>query len=470
MSPRPLCFVVMPFGQKPDPAGGPDINFDRIYHDAIAAGIEDAGMEPVRADEERTGGISRKAMLERLILSDYVVADLTTANANVFYQLGVRHTVRPAATLTIFAEHQPIPLDLNHSHSMSYVLGENNAFGKSEATSLRESVTAGLTGLQQRTNEDVAVDSPLFTLLGISEPGDIARLKTDDFRGKVQQNEQNKQDLTKIRTRGKDRSTRAEAAGEIAALRAKRFTPLDAVETATAVDLMLTYRALEDWDGMISVFGEMQDALQRQILVREQLGFAYNRRAGKNKDPADRAEALRILTEVEDQQGPSSETCGLIGRIHKDNWSETLASGDAIVAAGHLRKAVDAYTRGYMSDLRDAYPGINAVTLLDIKGDEGSLKTKASLLPVVRFAVEQRLKGSKPDYWDHATMLELAILDNEPEVAGEHLADALAVVRETWEPGTTANNLRMIQRARKERGADEPWLLSIIEALDAKSL
>jgi hypothetical protein len=54
-----------------------------------------AGLQPLRADEEVTGGIIHKPMFERLILCEYAVADLTTANANVFYELGVRHAVRP---------------------------------------------------------------------------------------------------------------------------------------------------------------------------------------------------------------------------------------------------------------------------------------------------------------------------------------------------------------------------------------
>src|SRR3954452_23535007 len=43
-------------------------------------------------------------MFERLILCEYAVADLTTANANVFYELGVRHAVRPYTTVLLFAE------------------------------------------------------------------------------------------------------------------------------------------------------------------------------------------------------------------------------------------------------------------------------------------------------------------------------------------------------------------------------
>lgn len=468
MSLKPLCFVVMPFGHKPDPAGGPEISFDRIYEVALAPGIEAAGMEPIRADEERTGGIIHKPMFERLLLCDYAIADLTTANANVFYELGVRHTARPATTLTIFAKHQPIPFDVNYLRSLPYDLGENNSFGDEEARTLREAVAARLKDLRDLNKEEDTVDSPLFQLLTDWQPGDIARLKTDIFRDQVQQNEELKRQLAAIREKGKKSERRAQAKADLNDFQTS-LGSLDAVEAATAIDLMLSYRALEDWDGMIAVHDAMPEMLKRQVLVREQLGFAYNRRAGANRNPADRQEALRILADVEEQQGASSETCGLIGRIHKDNWTDALDAADKVAAVGHLRNAIAAYVRGFMADQRDAYPGINAVTLLDIKGDEDSLALKSRLLPVVRFAVEQRLAGATPDYWDHATMLELAVLNDEPERALEHLADAAAVIRETWEPGTTANNLRMIERAWTSRGAETPWLSEIVQDLEARA-
>jgi hypothetical protein len=468
MSLKPLCFVLMPFGQKPDPAGGAAIDFDRIYTTALAPAIKDADMEPIRADEERTGGIIHKPMFERLLLCDYAVADLTTANANVFYELGVRHTARPATTLTIFAKNQPIPFDVNFLRSMPYDLGEKNAFGDTEAQALREAVSTKLKDLRALAIQQAPVDSPLFDLLKEWEPGNIARLKTDVFRQAVQLNEELKRRLAAIREKGKKKKARGEAIQELQSLRTE-LGALDAVEAGTAVDLMLSFRALEDWDGMIAVYSDMPEMLKRQILVREQVGFAYNRRAGKSKNLADRAEALRILTEVEAQQGPSSETCGLIGRIHKDNWTDAMKANDQLAATGHLKKSIEAYIRGFMADQRDAYPGINAITLLDIKGDEESLKLKKRLLPVVRFAVEQRLAGSEPDYWDHATMLELAVLNDEFELAAEHLADAVAVIRETWEPDTTANNLRMIERARVSRGGDTSLLVQIIEDLQARA-
>ncbi len=468
MTQRPLCFVIMPFGTKPDPAGGSDIDFDSIYQRALEPAIMDAGLDPVRADEERTGGIIHKPMFERLLLCDYAIADLTTANANVFYELGVRHTARPRTTLTIFAKHQPIPFDVNFLRSLPYDLGENNAFGDEAARMLREQVTVRLRDLRKLNVDQAPADSPVFTLLSEWKPGDIARLKTDVFRDRVQANEKLKRRLANIREMNKTEATRPNASAALKAFR-DELPDLDAVDAATVVDLMLSYRALEDWDGMITLYDEMPETLKRQVLVREQLGFAYNRRAGEKKNPAERAEALRILTEVADQFGPSSETLGLIGRIHKDKWKDAVEAEDTVAAVGHLDQAINAYRRGYLADQRDAYPGINLLTLLDIRGDETSLQEKDRLLPVIRFAVDQRLAGSAPDYWDYATMLELAVLQNDFDLATHHLASAVAIIRETWEPGTTANNLRMIERSRSARGKDTNALRKIIAELEKRA-
>src|SRR5207248_9537133 len=120
-------------------------------------------------------------------------------------------------------------------------------------------------------------------------------------------------------------------------------------------------------------------------------------------------------------------------------------TGDAAAAADFLNRAIDAYIRGFEADPRDAYPGINAVTLLDIEGSELADKRKAEILPVVRFAVNQRLKRAAPDYWDYATLLELAVLASNQADAARRLSEAVANVRETWEPERTGNNRQLIR-------------------------
>jgi len=119
---RQICFVDMPFRKKTDPATGVEIDFDQIYEKGIKPAVEAAGLDCIRGDEERTGGIIHEVMFARLLLSDFVVADLTSANANVFYELGIRHTARPYSTIPIFAMVGNPPFDVNFLRAIPYEL------------------------------------------------------------------------------------------------------------------------------------------------------------------------------------------------------------------------------------------------------------------------------------------------------------------------------------------------------------
>src|SRR5688572_19939019 len=155
---KPLCFVLMPFGRKQDSAGA-SIDFDAIYRDVIKPAISDAELEPLRADEEMTGGIIHKPMFERLILCEYAVADLTTANANVFYELGIRHAVRPCTTALIFSEKSRLPFDVALLRALPYGV---NAAGEAEnPAATRKALTDRLRAARQVQDKD----SPIFQLV-----------------------------------------------------------------------------------------------------------------------------------------------------------------------------------------------------------------------------------------------------------------------------------------------------------------
>jgi tetratricopeptide (TPR) repeat protein len=439
---NPICFVIMPFGIKTDPSGGPDINFDAIFEQAIRPAIEGARMEPLRADEERTGGIIHKPMYERLMLCDFAVADLTTGNANVFYEMGVRHAVRPQTTIAIFDQRQKPPFDLNFLRCLPY--------DASSLSQLAAALSRRLSELRDIAFQDNAIDSPIFQLLTDYRAPDIARLKTDVFRDRVRYAADLQRSLGRARRLG-DLNQVAQIESSLG--------PFDGVEAGVLVDLFLTYRALSGWAQMIALYERLPHVFKNTTLMREQYGLALNR-AGK------RAEALDELEAVAQETGPNSETNSLIGRVYKDLWSDALKAGDRNRAAGHLTRAIDAYLRGFEADWRDAYPGINAITLLEIRGDEASLARKAELAPVVRFAVKQRLKSTEPDYWDYATLLEIAVLEGDEQEAARQLQTALTFVREAWEPESTANNLRLIQQARQSRNLRQPWLDQILADLE----
>ena len=129
MDHRPLCFVLMPFGKK-DAGGGLAIDFDKVYDKLIKPAVLDAGLEPLRADEEDSGGIIHKPMFERLVLCDFAVADLTLANANVFYELGVRHAAKSRTTVLLFAEGRGrLPFDVQQLRAIPYEIDDNGIFG-----------------------------------------------------------------------------------------------------------------------------------------------------------------------------------------------------------------------------------------------------------------------------------------------------------------------------------------------------
>ena len=135
----PLCFILMPFGKKTG-ADGTTIDFDRVYGELIAPAAAAAELQPIRADEETTGGIIHKAMFERLILCPFAIADLTQANANVFYELGVRHAFRPFSTVQLVAEGSRLPFDIQMQRTIPYKLDANGGPDAAAAERTRAAV------------------------------------------------------------------------------------------------------------------------------------------------------------------------------------------------------------------------------------------------------------------------------------------------------------------------------------------
>jgi hypothetical protein len=437
---RPLCFVLMPFGTKTDPGSGVTINFDAVYQEVIRPAIEAAELKPIRADEEQVGGIIHKPMYERLILCEYAVADLTTANANVYYELGIRHAVRPWSTVLIFADGVRLPFDLGPMRGLAYHL---DAAGEATGpTTDREKLTERLRAARQQT-----IDSPLFQLLSDLSQPDISRLKTDVFRDRVEYSSMRQERLAEARRQG------------IEAVRQVRneLGDLNNQESAVVVDLLLSFRAVGAWDEMVALVEQMPPALARATLVREQYALALNRDGQDNK-------AERVLLNLISERGPSSETYGILGRVYKDRWEAAHKAGNKMLAKGQLDKAIDAYLKGFQSDWRDAYPGINAVQLMELR--EPPDPRLEELVPVVTYSVKRRIESTQPDYWDYATLLELAVLEGNEEKVMHLLPDTVAAVRESWEPASTLQTLRRLHLAREQRGAVPAWMTGVEQALE----
>jgi hypothetical protein len=430
---RPLCFVIMPFGRKTN-FDGKIVDFDRIYRDLLAPAIRAAGLEPVRADEEMTDGVIHKPLFERLLLCEYAVADLTTNNANVFYELGIRHAVRPRKTVLVFGESTSLHFDLALVRAIPYRV--NSEGTPVEAERFQRELVSRL------REETELADSPLFQLVeGYTAPA-LDNIKTDIFREMASEGARLKRQIANALQQGPQ------------ALRAieEQLGQISMQDSGVVSELLLAYRAASAWDEMLALVEKMSRPLAATVMVQQQLVLALNR-TGKN-DEAEKI-LLRLLTE----HGPDRETLGRLGSIYKERWDQAKRTGSKALARSLLDRAIETYLQGFETDWREAYPGINALTLMEIK--EPPDPRRAEILPIVTYSVRQNMKAGKFDYWSYATLLELAFLAADESGATDAFKGMLEHQAEPWQLDTTANNIRLILEAKAERGIDFKWMHEI---------
>lgn len=451
---RRTCFIDMPFGKKKDLASATEIDFDQIYETAIEPAVHDAGLIAVRGDRERTGGIIHLPMFGRLLLSDVVVADLTLGNPNVFYELGIRHTARPFTTVPIFATIHPLPFDVNLVRAIPYSLDHGNLTPEA-AAALRAALRQRL---ESALREAASADSPLYQLIPHLTQLPLPHQVTEIFQQEVRHTEQFRERLAAARAQ----STRQEKRDALFAIETS-LGDLKQARLEILADLLLSYRDVSAWDDMVRLAAALPDELQRNLMVRQQWALALNRR----NQPGDRDRARRMLTDIVAKQGPDPETLGILGRIYKDQYREAKSSGSAL-AAGALDLAIETYVQGFESDPRDYYPGVNAITLLFLRGDPASLEQMARLEPSVSFAVARRGGASSTDYWDLATVLEISVLRADWSMAARTLPKVLLQAGAAWNLQTTLDNLLMIREAYAARAASTAELDSLLDALRAR--
>jgi hypothetical protein len=108
---RPRIFVIMPFAEP----------YDSLYREVITPVADDAGFEIVRVDEIHGPGISLDDIQQQIEQSHAVVAEISTHNPNVFYELGYAHALRkPAVILVRREEGTKMPFDVRSYRAIFY--------------------------------------------------------------------------------------------------------------------------------------------------------------------------------------------------------------------------------------------------------------------------------------------------------------------------------------------------------------
>lgn len=436
------CFVVMGFGKKTDFETGRTLDLDKSYKNMIKPAVQAAGLECIRADEIVHSGLIDVPMYEQLLKADVVVADLSTSNKNAFYELGVRHALRPFTTVVVAEDGiKTFPFDVNHVAVRKYHhLGEDIGF--EEVMRFREALTKAIREIMDKSPRPE--DSPVYTFLKGLNPPSISAM--------VQAAVQKQGELVA-------ESAAVYGATVAGATHSALMQQVDEAQKkgdfVAAKSLLTVIRSMRK-----SAASETQQAVEDPYVLHRLALVTV-----KSKHPTPQAalnEARDLLVALNPHNSHDTETLGLWGSIHKHLWEVTQNPAD-------LDEAVRAYRRGFY--LRnDYYNGINVAYLLNIRAVNHldpaeaiadyvqARRVRHEVLVLCENWLKNNGQPSDPDptaqvqieyrrsrYWVLATMAEAYLgLDDEAK-SQELLTQALAIAPEQWMVDSTQDQMKKLR-------------------------
>jgi hypothetical protein len=328
------AFIIRPFGKKNG------IDFDRVERELIDPALKELNIGGRTTGEIARAGNIREDMFELLLTADLVIADISIHNANVFYELGIRHAFCDKYTYLIRCKADEVPFDLKTDRYLEY---ERNA----PATALPQL----LKGLRE-TLDSGRQDSPIFLLLPRLEPQDRSRLLVvpAEFREEVR---------------------RAEADGHIGDLgllaeEARRFRW--AIEGLRTVGVaQFEHGALDaariTWEQVRTYDANDLEANRRLATIYQKLGDLTR---------SDQAVA-RVLENRAIRGAERAEFQSLLASNATTRWlqewegRESDARPEAALRSPRLEVAHQTYGDGFAADRNHFYSGLNALALLTVQ-------------------------------------------------------------------------------------------------------
>ncbi len=413
---RPHAFVVMPFGKKKG-GDGSLYDFNAIYKTLIMPALEEAGFEPFRADEETTSGDILTDMFQELLLADLCICDLSIDNANVYYELGIRHAFRKRGVVHIQAGRAYMPFDIFNVRTLPYhITPEGIPDPKFIKTDIK--AIARMTRDTWASDRD-AVHSPIFNLLtGLKEP-ERGALRTPLATGFWREYNEWRERVTVAQ--------RQKRIGDILLLTEEIQNPLIKEEAIGEAG-----RALANMGRNELALVQYRKGLEvnaGNLIFRREEALHLNR-LGRVDEAIVKIENL--LTDFPND----SEAISYLGKIYKEMWvnswkhikdrSKRIKS--AFASYHWLIKSVDIYMKGYHLDLNNYYPGVNAFTLStlaihladkfdDKKDPDPDITRIRQDLPELRgaliFGLEEMAENDNADYWTLISLAELRVLTAE---------------------------------------------------------
>jgi hypothetical protein len=390
----------MGFGKKTDFQTGRVLDLNKSYQYMIKPAVEDAGLECVRADEIVHSGTIDVPMYHQLLTADVVIADLSTSNPNAFYELGVRHALRPYTTIIIAESKLIYPFDVNHISIRQYEhMGDGIDYG--EVLRFKGVLKDAIIQILQRPEND----SPVYEFLnGLNPPA---------------------------------------LAATVAAIAAAAPVTNDPT-IGVLMEQVEGAKKSGNWVGAKALLSSVR-LMKNDPYIIQQLALATY----KSAQPTPRQaleEARGILSELDPASSHDSETIGLWGAVHKRLYELTQERA-------YLDAAIAAYEKGFY--LRnDYYKGINAAFLFNVRA---AVSPPADA--IADFVLAQRIRQQvigicegllassrrlDDEYWVRATLAEAWLGLGDAQKSQEAL-DQAAPFAEAWMRQSTADQLAKLK-------------------------
>jgi tetratricopeptide (TPR) repeat protein len=404
------CFVVMGFGIKTDYATGRKLDLNKSYRLLIKPVVEEKGLTCIRADEIRHSGTIDVPMYQELLNADVVIADLSTANVNAFYELGIRHALRPHTTIVISEDKMAYPFDLNHIKITSYThLGEGIEY--EEVERFRKVLGETLQAVLDRKEPD----SPVYTFIdGLLPPQLEVHNMAEDLAGHGLEENEDEGGVQVV-----TRKPVVKVSKTLATLIEQGEAAIDRKEFTKA-------KKLFDSALLVGSDGHEGSTISKDPYLIQRLALATYK-SQKPDAIAALDEALRLLGQLDLEHTNDPETVTLAGAIEKKYYE--LGQGD-----NHLNKAIQLFQRGYYL-LGNRYNCINLAYMQNCRANSSLCTTREEQIADMVYA-------------NHTRREVLEICDRELEEIAR---------REQWEKSKTPGDEGVL-RQRKCNNEQKFWV------------
>jgi Flp pilus assembly protein TadD len=408
-----ICFVIMPFGEKP--VGDRTVDFDKLYEYIFVPAIsavslpEGGKLEPRRTDKDFFTGDIKLEMFQYLEYSRFALADISGLNFNVAYELGARHRARESGT-AIFRQTQfSPPFDISSIKAFPYAYEPAD-----QAAEARKLITRVLTEslVQNR------LDSPVRLALGAQ----LATGKLDELLAQAE-NEIRKSNWT--------------GAMEVyrQAISIDPNNPLPRMKLGILCrDRGIWDEALEQFTQAIAASPAYGEAWREKGIVENKI--AQNAKHAMDTDPAPGESSLRRAVELNDK-----------------DFDAFAALGGVLKRAERFPQALAAYEQSQKISGGHPYPLLNALKLrVQVNGRlalSGAEKLALARAERVREGQSQHNPPfDKP--WCFFDLAEIKLYRGDPKAFLDVAMNGFEQTDADWQGKTFVEGLRLLLPASNE--------------------